>query len=164
MIRAATKLCERDSDYARFARFYLTYSRQFRRNYTIEIAAAHILMTLPTSYIFMYENESGEFIGFVQYYYEPDRHTAFIDSAILMEEYRSSRVFYEGIRDLVRHICSKYPTVRRIRFHALAENRYLNRLYGKFADRIGERDNGGDPEYIYSSEVSRLKAYLRLES
>lgn len=163
MIRARTKLCECDSDYARFARFFIANCRQFSRNYQIDSAAAHVLMTLPISRILMYENESGEMIGSVQYYYEADSDTAFIDSAVLLKEYRSSRIFFEGLRDLVRYVCRDYPVVRRFRFHVQIENRYLNRLYSKFADPAGEREGHGGPELIYVSELSRLKAYLRLE-
>ncbi|RJE86189.1 hypothetical protein D3P07_19110 [Paenibacillus sp. 1011MAR3C5] len=163
MIRAEIKLCERDSDYARFAGFYIVHRRQFRRNYTIDSASAHILMTLPSCHILLVENGTGDLIGFTQYYYEADTDTAFIESAILLEEYRSSRVFFEGFRDMVRFVCRDYPSVRRFRFHVLAENRYLNRLYRKFADPAGERESYDEPELIYISELYRLKAYLRLE-
>lgn len=163
MIRAEAKLCESDSDYARFARFYIAHSRQFRRNYAIDSAALHILMTLPSTRILTFENEARDLIGFIQYRFEEDTAAAFIESTILLDEHRSSRVFFEGFRDLVRYVCRDYPAVRHFRFHVLAENRYLNRLYGKFADKAGVRDSDGEPEFIYIAGLGVLKAYLRLE-
>lgn len=160
MNKALAKPCASDSDYARFARFYLRRSKEFRSQYTIYEAAAHILTTMQGTRILLFENESGELIGFIQYQYVESEATAFIESVILSEEYRSSRVFFEGFRDLARQVCREYAGVKQFRFHALSDNRYLNRLYGKFAAKSGERNGADGTENVYIAELDGLLTYL----
>lgn len=163
MFRAIAKPCASDSDWAKFARFYLKGSGDFHRDYTIHEAAAHIWTTCLHSKAILLQNEAEEVIGTLQYIYEEDTETAFIDSAILHSRYRSSPVFLKGFRAVIGQICRDHPGVESFRFLALESNRYLNRLYGKFAERTGVQDEDGDCRNVYEVKANSLRAYLRID-
>lgn len=85
----------KDEDYARFARFYLTNSDEFDEQYMLHDALLHLISTVQQAHLLLFDDEQGLLSAFIQYRYTEDRHTAFIDSAILAEKYRSSRVFLQ---------------------------------------------------------------------
>lgn len=162
MIRALAKPCISDSDYARFARFYIQGSMDFHNQYSTYEAIIYLMETIRQTKVLLFENEEKQVVGFLQYRYEDESATVFFESAILSEEYRSSRFFYEGFQDLVKHIFREYEAVKSFRFHVLAENRYLNRLYSKFAHKTGEREGELGVEHVFSVERAELSSYLRI--
>jgi len=80
-------------------------------------------------------SQEGDTIGWVHYRYlssnyEPVREgeIAFVDSVIINEAYRSSRLFIQGFRFLANHIAAENTKVKKFEFHALASHTYLNLL------------------------------------
>ncbi|MNC32552.1 hypothetical protein D3C75_809140 [compost metagenome] len=161
MYRAKASRCVTDEDYARFSRFYATRSKQFYSQYSLLDALLHLVNTLSESHILLFDDDKGELIAFIQYKIEDQ--IAFVDSAMLSKEYRSSRLFYEGLRDLARHILAEYKNIQTVRFHALADNLYLTRLYSKFADNIGVRNGVNGLENIFAVNMEQLLKYLKLD-
>lgn len=86
----------KDEDYARFARFYLTNSDEFDEQYMLHDALLHLISTVQQEHLLLFDDEQGQLSAFIQYRYTEDGNTAFIDSAILAEKYRSSRIFLQG--------------------------------------------------------------------
>lgn len=164
MIRARGRSCANDSDYARFARFYIRHCRQFHPDYTFADALLHLVQTLPQSQVLLLEDGNGELIGFGYYRYEPEGDTVFVDSVILAEEHRSSFVFLQSFRELARTIRSERQSVRTFKFHALDDHRYLNRLYGKFAEPVGRVEQEGRTKRVYAASWPELLRYLRLDN
>ncbi|MNW43706.1 hypothetical protein D3C74_209170 [compost metagenome] len=161
MLRARASHCVRDEDYARFTRFYAARCGQFYNEYSLLDALLHLVNTLSATHILLFDDDKGQLIGFIQYQIEDD--TAFLDSAILSEQYRSSRIFYEGFRDLARHIIEEHKDIQTVRFHALADNLYLTRLYSKFADKIGVRNGAIGLENIFVVKMEQLLKYLKVD-
>lgn len=161
MLRAKASRCINDEDYARFTRFYAARCGQFYSQYSLLDALFHLVATLSETHIMLFDDDKGQLIGFTQYKIEGD--TAFLDSAILSEPYRSSRIFYEGFRDLVKHIYAEHKEIQSVRFHALADNLYLTRLYSKFADKIGVRNGAIGLENIFVVKLEQLLKYLKLD-
>ncbi|MDT9720080.1 hypothetical protein QVE09_14280 [Paenibacillus sp. ClWae2A] len=154
----------KDEDYARFARFYLTNSDEFDEQYMLHDALLHLISTVQQAHLLLFDDEQGQLSAFIQYRYTKDRNTAFIDSAILAEKYRSSRVFFAGLRDVVLWICEENCDIQTLQFHAVAENRYINRLYSKFAKRTDVQVRNGRTEHVYTAELDTLLAYLKIKT
>ncbi|MBA9086630.1 hypothetical protein FHR92_003110 [Fontibacillus solani] len=161
MLRARASHCVRDEDYARFTRFYAARCRQFNSEYYLLDALLHLVSTLSETHILLFDDDEGQLIAFFQYKVEDD--TAFIDSAMLSEHYRSSRVFYEGFRDVARHILAEHKNIETVQFYALADNLYLTRLYSKFADKTGVRKGGFGLENIFVVKKEQLLKYLKID-
>jgi len=154
----------RDNDYARFARFYLKHSEQFDEQYMLHDALLHLITTIPETPLLLLDDEEGRLAGFIQYRYMDNNVKAFIESAILIEAYRSSRAFFHGFRDLVRVMLEETESkVQHVHFHAAATNDYVNRLYGKFARFSGSVDRNGRIEHVYVTGMDDLLRYLVME-
>ncbi len=162
MLKVRSNDCLCDDDYASFARFYIAHSREFHHQYSLPDALLYVLDTLSSSRLMLLDNEEGQLSAFIQYRYEDNSAAVFIDSAILDRRYRSSRVFFSGFRDIVRQIGIENGDASRVTFHALADHAYLNRLYGKFARRTGEREGTNGRENVYETSMQELRHYLRL--
>lgn len=161
MLRARVSRCVSDIDYARFSRFYAARCGQFHSQYSLLDALLHLVNTLSETNILLFDDDEGQLIAFIQYKIEDDM--AFVDSAILSEDYRGSRIFYEGLRDLAIHIQTEYKDIQTVRFHALADNLYLTRLYSKFADKVGVRNGMSGLENIFDVKMEQLLKYLKVD-
>lgn len=168
MRRAHASRCMEDADYARFTRFYLSNSEELDRDYTLHDALLNLMHTLPDSHIMLFDNDEGELIGFIQYQYGEDPDSAgvtlTIDAAILASAYRGSRVFFAGFREFLELILRGKPDVKLVQFYALADHRYLNRLYSKFARPCGVRQSSHRDvdENRYVQSMEQLLQYFRL--
>ncbi|MDQ0171250.1 GNAT family N-acetyltransferase [Paenibacillus tundrae] len=153
-----------DSDYARFTRFYLANSEEFDQQYMLHDALIHLISTLPETHLLLLDDEQGQLGGYGQYRYTEDRKKVFIDSVILEKSHRSSRVFFAGFRDLVLHLCQENPEIQALQFHAVANNRYVNRLYSKFAKHTDTQVREGRTEHVYTAELDELLDYLKIKT
>lgn len=167
MQKAHVSRCVKDADYARFTRFYLQRSKDLDGEYLLHDALLNLVQTLPHFHIMLFDNDEGELIGFIQYQYDERDSAAVvltIEAAILAPAYRGSRVFFEGLRDFLRQITQEKPAVKRIQFYALSDNRYINRLYSKFATLSGNRQSSHRdvPENRYVQDIEKLRKYFRL--
>lgn len=155
--------CKRDKDYARFASYYIEHSHEFDEQYPFQEAIVHLVVSLHESRIHLFDDENGQLQGFIQYRYGADQDTVLIDSAMVSPEYRSGHAFYKGFGDWLRQVIEEDKDVRSVRLHVRADHGYLNRLYAKFAKRIGEREINGRVEAVYESAIDDLRRYLRLD-
>ncbi|MFF2483838.1 GNAT family N-acetyltransferase [Paenibacillus sp. NPDC058071] len=162
MLKLRPNDCLCDDDFASFARFYIAHSREFHSQYSLPDALLYVLDSLSSFRLMLLDNKDGQLSAFILYQYEDNGAAVFIDSAILASPYRSSRVFFLGFRDIVKQIGVENGNASRMRFHALADQAYLNRLYSKFARRIGEREGTNGHENVYETSMQELRQYLRL--
>lgn len=167
MRKAHASPCVGDADYARFTRFYLRNSKELDQEYTMHDALLNLVQTLPHYHIMLFDNDEGELIGFIQYQYDERDSSAVVmtlEAAILAPAYRGSRLFFAGLRDFFQQIMHEKPTVKHVQFYALSDNRYLNRLYSKFATLSGHRQSSHRdiPENRYIQDIEKLLQYFRL--
>lgn len=162
--------CIRDEDYVQFTLFFIRNRQSFDSQFTLGDAIYHILDTIDRAKILLILDKAEQLVGWGHYQYatpdqEPDNkgEIVFINSVMLLPEMRGSRVFIQGFRCLVQQIIEENPHVKQFQFYAQSENLYLNRLYSKFADVIGEREGLYGSEHIYSAAIPQLTHYLRLE-
>ncbi|MNW61102.1 hypothetical protein D3C74_391370 [compost metagenome] len=112
----------------------------------------------------LFDDEQGHVSAFIQYHYTEDQRTAFIESAVLAKKYRSSRAFFAGLRDVVLWICQENPEVQSIQFYAVANNRYTNRLYSKFAVWTDIQVRNGRTEHVCTADLDPLLIYLKIQT
>ncbi|OXM85705.1 hypothetical protein [Paenibacillus rigui] len=160
-------LCKTDDDFVQYTLFFVRYRSEFSRRFSLSDALMHALETIQTSHIMLLSLPTGEVIGWAQYRYfsegyepDPNGDIVFVDSAITLEPYRSTRLFIQGFRVLAAHIAQENPLVRTFQFCALADNAYLKRLYSKFADIIGQREGYHGTEDLFSTDFPKLLQYL----
>lgn len=153
-----------DEDYARFARFYLANCDAFDEQYMLHDALLHLIHTIQQTHLLLFDDEQGHVSAFIQYHYTEDQRTAFIESAVLAKKYRSSRAFFAGLRDVVLWICQENPEVQSIQFYAVANNRYTNRLYSKFAVWTDIQVRNGRTEHVYTADLDPLLIYLKIQT
>lgn len=162
MISYEVKRCSGDRDYAELSRFYLKNCRDFDDEYMLQDGLLYLISTISDSQFLLYLDSEGRLIGLLQYHWDPEFESVFIDSAILAKELRSSRFFYTGLRDMVTAVREDYPEGQALYFYALATNRYTNRLYHKFAEFTEVRERNGRRENLYTADMARLSQYLKL--
>ncbi|WP_134683675.1 GNAT family N-acetyltransferase [Brevibacillus migulae] len=162
--------CLTDDDYVQFTRFFIENRLDFSQSFSLNDTLLHILQTLQDSRIILVVSNQDQVVGWGHYQYlgadeEPDSQgeIAFINSVILAKAYRRhSLLFLRGLRYLTKQIYKENPAVKQVRFHALSENAYLNRLYAKFTRVIGEREGDHGHEHIYATSLEELMAYLSI--
>ncbi|WP_282937509.1 GNAT family N-acetyltransferase [Paenibacillus sp. RC67] len=159
--------CESDEDLARFTLYFIQNRKDFTSAFTLYDTVDHVLQFVQQSHIILIEDDDGTLIGWGHYRYmdkdhgaNPNGEIAFVDSVIVKESYRSSRIFIQGFRYLANQMAEENPEVKLFQFHALSENLYLNRLYSKFAQVIATHEGYHGTENIYSTEFSQLLHYL----
>ncbi len=162
------RICRSDDDYARYAQFYIRHYPHFSKGYTLVDALMHMLESMQHARIMLIEDESGQVISWGHYRFcnaegepNPSGTTVFIDSVVVDPARRSNRLFVRGFRQLLQCIEEDNPAVQNITFNALADNAYLNRLYGKFAAVSGERSGMHGPERSYAASFAAVKRYMQ---
>ncbi|WP_053372882.1 hypothetical protein [Paenibacillus sp. FJAT-27812] len=160
-------ICRTDADFARYALFFIKNRHDFRNHITLPDALINILHTLPESSIMLTLDSSNKPIGWVNFRYvttgyehDPNGEIAFVDSVIVDEKYRSSRLFLDGFYHLAQHIANDNPQVLWMEFNVLASHSYLNRLYAKFATKVSEQEGAHEREYRYRGNFQEVKTYL----
>ncbi|SFE77482.1 hypothetical protein SAMN05216378_4031 [Paenibacillus catalpae] len=152
-------ICQTDADLARYASFFIKNRTEFSKDYTLPVVLMHMLETLADAKIILIEDIDGQVIGWGKFEYRaPD--TIFVDSVIIDKRLRSSRVFLDGFRYLVRYVHEQYPQVNQLSFRALSSQSYVNRLYSKFAIKTEEREGVFELESVYTAPLPNLLSYL----
>lgn len=161
--------CRSDEDYAAFCRYFIANRKQFHSAYTLEDALLHLLEHIRDARILLVLDGSDQVVGWGHYMlaneqheYDAEGHIAFIPSTILSPEYRQSRIFFNGLQKLVTWIGKETPQANTVRFAAVAEDAYLNRLYSKFAEPCRKEQGPFGDTVIYSADMETLRRYLRL--
>ncbi|KQL46948.1 hypothetical protein AN963_19015 [Brevibacillus choshinensis] len=159
--------CVSDEDYAQFALYFIRHRKEFHSQFSLNDTLVHILETIQNSRIILVEDHLDNMIGWVHYHYynadyqdDSTGEIAFVNSVIIAEQFRSSRIFLQGFRYLVNQIAEESQAIKLFQFCALEENAYLNRLYAKFAQPIGKREGYNGIENIFSTEFQLLLSYL----
>lgn len=161
------RICRTDEDFVQFTLFFIRHHKDFSSNFSLSDTLMHTLETIQTSHIQLILDDSNRTIGWVVYRYvtadyepHPEGEIVFIDSVIITKEYRSSRLFVTGLRQLLRHIAAENRHVRTFQFFALQNDRYLTRLYSKFATITGQRDGYHGTENIFSNDFHNVLKYF----
>ncbi|NMO95557.1 GNAT family N-acetyltransferase [Paenibacillus lemnae] len=162
-MKATVRRCHLDADYASFSRFYLHNCREFDHHYMLQDALVHLIHTVTDAQILLFHDTEDQLVAFIQYRFDEDQDYVFIDAAMLAKNYRGSRIFFEGLRDLAKIIAEDHPGVHTVVFHASADNLYINRIYSKFAQRIEVRERNGRIEHVYKVSLKDLMTYVRLD-
>lgn len=161
------RMCTSDADYAKFTLYFIRHRREFHPFFTLYDTLSHIFVTLPHARIILVEDLNDNVIGWGHYQYysadyqdDPQGEIVLVNSVILDQKFRSSRLFIHGFRHLANQIAEENPSIKLFQFSAREDHPYLNRLYSKFAQPIGKREGYNGTENIYSTEFERLLFYL----
>jgi len=162
--------CSGDQDLVKFTLFFIHNRLEFNRRFTLIDSIYHVLENIHDSQIILVVDPQDQMIGWGHYQYvtkehlpDPQGEVVFIFSAIIKQEFRSSRLFLQGFRYLVEQIEAENSQVKQVRFFVQSGNTYLNRLYAKFASIVGERDGDHGHEYIYATDFAQLRDYLAMK-
>lgn len=158
-------LCASDDDFAQAGLFLLRHMRDVHPSFSTLDTVALLYQYITEGRIVLVR-DGGETVGLGAYYHgtrEADvenKAVALIDLALSARAYRGSRVFVEGFGFTVRTIAERHPEVREIRLAAQSANRYLNRLYAKFAAPCGTRNGAWGEETLYAGSVADIASML----
>ncbi|OMF23858.1 hypothetical protein BK133_23500 [Paenibacillus sp. FSL H8-0548] len=161
------QICQSGTDFAEYTLFFIKHRADFKRQFSLSDTLLHILQASADDKIMLIKSPQNETIGWVHFKYlassyesDPQGEIAFVDSVIIDNAYRSSRLFIEGFRHLISHIAEENKQVKQFEFHCLASQPYLNRLYSKFATLKAQRECDDELENIYLADFLQLQLYL----
>ena len=160
---AYLKHCESDKEYAQFTLFFIRNRTDFHSELSVRDVLHRILENIEHSHILLAYDSTQSPIAWVQYWYtdeeqEPssDEENLFIDSLFIDKKNRSTRTFFKLFSELFNQIAEENKQIKDVRFCALANNKYVNRLYSKFATIIGQRESYRGTDNIYSTDFKQL--------
>ncbi|WP_020619974.1 hypothetical protein [Paenibacillus daejeonensis] len=160
--------CRSDADYARFVLYYIRNRHLFSEQLNLLESLFYVLDSIQRTRILLIQSGEtligwGQF-GYVNEAYEPDPEgpILFMQSTAVAPDHRSPMLFFLGFREMIGSVIAETPHVREFHFFALRDHTYLNRLYSKFAQIIGQREGMHGEENIYATGMDELKRYLRL--
>lgn len=161
------RVCRTEEDFVQFTLFFIRHRKDFSANYSLADVLMHTLETIPTSHIFLTLDGNNKIVAWGVYRYtdadyepHPEGEIVFVDSAVIAEQHRSSRLFLNGLLHMVRHIAEENDNVRTFQFFALQDHAYLTRLYSKFATIVGQREGSHGMENIFSSNLHNILNYV----
>lgn len=153
--------CETDEQWYRFSEFFVQHGNKVNPLLEPSTILLELLRYKQNGGV-LYEEIQGQIVGALGYCIgTPDREfdnpsDVFIGSTILLEQFRFGKLFYLGWVALIKELRAAKVPVTHIHFHALQDNAYLNRMYGKFARKTGEFHN----EYgIHCTYVARFQDF-----
>ncbi|MFD0715817.1 hypothetical protein [Paenibacillus sp. GCM10027626] len=153
--------CETDEQWYRLSEFLIKHSNKM--NPLLHPSSILLeLLTYKQNGGILYGEIRGQIVCSLGYCIgTPDRQfanpsDAFIGSAILLEQFRFSKLFYSGCGAFIEEMKAAEIPITRVYFNTLQNNEYLNRLYGKFAQKTSEFHN----EYgAYCTYVARFQDF-----
>jgi hypothetical protein len=159
--------CQNDEELAKISLFILNNRHDLHPSYsTLDMVA--LLYSYITEGILVYTvDDQNKVLGASAYYLGTrehnfeDRHIAYVDIVIVDKTERGTRVFIQGLIYLIDHISHTHPDVEEIQFSALSDNKYICKLYGKFAKASYTRDGAIGEETVFSEKISILKHQLK---
>jgi hypothetical protein len=161
-------MCEDDMDYARYSQFFIRHYFDFSKSFTLSDAIMHTLETIAQARIMLILDEHDQVIAWAHYRFIDEAGgadsagaIAFVDSVIIARAHRSSRLFLRSFRQMLQFMLQDNPNAHNIRFTALADNVYLNRLYSKFAEPLGQREGAHGVEQVYAAKIPNVTSYLQ---
>lgn len=160
---AYLKHCESDKDYAQFTLFFIRNRTDFHSKLSVQDVLQRVLENIENSQILLAYDSTQSPIAWVQYWYtdeeqglSSDEVNLFIDSLFIEKKNRSTRTFFKLFSELFNQIAEENKQIKDVRFCALANNKYVNRLYSKFATIVGERESYLGTDNIYSANFKQL--------
>ncbi|CAM4516098.1 hypothetical protein FHS16_003257 [Paenibacillus endophyticus] len=160
-------ICQTDADRAEFVRYFIKNRSEFNNGFSLSDTLLHALESMEHSRIMLIKGDQNETVGWAffkyvdhNYDHNPQGEIVLIDSAIMNRSYRGGGLFLRGFRLLANEIEVDNPNVKKFEFHALESDAYLNKLYYKFADVIGQTEGSHGTENIYSTDFSLLLRFL----
>jgi hypothetical protein len=154
--------CETDEHFEKYAKFMIHNRKEMNLNIKNLISA--LCNHFSDGKIIIVLNEHQDVIASAVYFIGTpennfkDNEIALLDSTILLEEYRTSFIFIKGLKKITNDIQQTKGKVKDVRLLVEKNNIYLNRLYGKFAEIQGERDN----VLIYSTSLEKLVNFIKM--
>lgn len=161
-MHASFSVCVTDMYLRKYMDFLLTHYEELRLPYPFPVAfgfiASPILMGREC---FLCLDDEGDAIGAFGYIhgtgdgnYE-DRHIVQLQVAFLAESYRRTKIFLQGLQELVKHMNGLKEEVTELVFWTGTDT-YAVRLFSKFA----ERTSMGEAFVGYRTTLRRLNDYL----
>lgn len=158
--------CTSDEDFAKVSLFLLANKRSLHPSFSTMDAITMLYSYITDGHLIQVTNADGLVTAMCAYYLGTpeqdyaDKEVAFIDVAIAHPEYRGSRLFLTGLKYTFQSILANHAEVREIRFAALSENKYVCKLYAKFATFSYRRDGAIGEEMVFRANIDEINAFL----
>jgi len=161
------KRCSSEDDLAEVSLFLLDRRRDLHPSITTLDMVTLLYQYMTQGYLHCGVDRDGRVVGASAYYAGTpeeefaDRTFALIDIVILDKAYRGSRFFLNSLDYMIGTIRKDHPDVEEVRFAALADNRYLCKLYAKFAVFLHSREGTTGTELVFSERIDKLCTTLQ---
>ena len=146
--------CETDEQWYRISEFFVRHGNMMNPLLHPSSILLEILTYKENGGV-LYGEARGQIVCALGYCIgTPDRQfdnpsDAFVGSVILLDQFRFGKLFYSGWKALIEELNAAEVPVTHMHFHALKENEYLNRMYGRFAQTTGEFRNEYGAHWSY---------------
>ncbi|TLS49102.1 hypothetical protein FE782_27050 [Paenibacillus antri] len=158
-------ICREDSDFSRCMTFLLETRRTADPGLRTEDAYAAMLRVLTYGALFRVEDERGEIAGLAGYTigsphqeYE-DREVAYVEYCLAPVSRHGTSFFLKGLGMLVRTIQERHADVEWLSLAAAEDHPRNNRLYSKFARRIGRIEHPRMSMNVYAAPIEDVAKY-----
>ncbi|RUS45140.1 hypothetical protein [Cohnella sp. AR92] len=161
------KPCASEDEYAKVSLFLLNRKFDLHPAFSTLQMVELLYAYITQGTIYYGSMPDGTIIAAAAYYHGTperdfeDKDVALIDITVMDRAYRGTRYFLKGFEALVGYIERTHPEVRRLKLAALSENKYLCRLYSKFAVISTKREGEKGEETVFSEEISLIRYSLR---
>jgi len=158
--------CVTDEDYAKVSLFLLKYRHSLHPSFATMDVVTMLYSYITNGHLIQVRDDDGQIVAMCAYYLGTperefaDRETAFIDVAVVHPEYRGTRLFLTGLTYTFKSILAEHAEVREIRFTALAENKYVCKLYDKIATFTHMRKGTAGEEKVFRANLDEISAFL----
>lgn len=157
--------CDEDEDYEAYTLYILDHRKQLHPEFTIPMTFFFLGIQCFYGGCLIAKDLNNRVIGALGYVIGTpegeftDSHILRINMVHIAEPYRSSFLFYNGLKHFIHKQNSKTPKITEVQFFIPKENKNLNRLCLKFAKKVKETTSLGT-EILYSASFKELSTYL----
>lgn len=160
------KRCETDQHKAEISLFLLKNRRDFHPSFTVQDMVSLTYSYMTEGHVICTVDEQDQVLGVCAYYIGTreqefkDKERAFLDLGLSARSVRGTRVFIQGLVYLVDQLAEQHPDVEEVCFNARSDNRYLTRMYAKFARVTGTKEGPRGEETRFAEKLPVMRAKL----
>lgn len=160
--------CELEMDYGAYIKFLIRHHDELNLPYSFAMKLSFLSSPLMMGKaMLVMQEEPYQIVGAAGFVYGTgandyeDRHVCQVEVAFIRKEYRNTCLFARGLQALLEQMKAGNPNVELVQFWVPAEHRGLDKLFSKFAERVGTTGSTGDSLALYQVTYDKLDNYCR---
>lgn len=160
--------CVFEMDHKAYVNFLIAHHNELNLPYPFAMKLS--FLSSPLIYgkaLLVFEQDCYELVGAAGFVYGTgdndyeDRQTAQVEVVYLSKPYRTGKLFFELMRNLIRLMQEEEPQVTRVQFWAMPRDPAHVRLFGKFLALPGSSSETAENGLkLHQAEYSELEAYI----